>query len=51
MTDSIRRAALPILLATGVAIAGGCAAKETESLLLVQLKLATPGTQAPTRCP
>ena len=45
MIDSLRRAALPIVLATSVAIAAGCA-KDKESLVLAELKLATAGTQA-----
>ena len=43
--DSLRRATLPIVLATSVAIAAGCA-KDKESLVLAELKLDTPGTQA-----
>ncbi len=46
MTDSIRRAALPVLLATTIALGGGCGAKDKESLVLVQLKLATAGAEA-----
>ena len=43
--DSLRRATLPIVLATSVAIAAGCA-KDKESLVLAELKLDTAGTQA-----